>query len=184
MVRKGLEAKSDFIDFIQRKFKKLEKKGVLISELAITDTYAFKKNNGYDHPLSLLNSCLQDLGNLNKMVFLINVDNHKYKDSNEVCSTLNEIFIENTLEKIDVIFDSDFHDRFWFLNKKKAFFVGASLNAIGSKHFFVQDNYFKRKDVKVLLDLCFNKDNYDASGNLRTKWCYEKQDGNWVDMTK
>ena len=95
---------------------------------------------------------------------------------------MNQNFLENSVQNVDVIFDSDFHDRFWFINNKKAFFVGTSLNTIGNKHFFVQDTYFKSKDVKVLLDLCFNEDNYDACGIIRERWCYEKQSGLWNEV--
>lgn len=186
MFRKGIDTRDKFVEYITGRFDKAEKKGKLIKELAITDAYALKSNThkGYEHPLILLNRCIINVKELNKVTLLVNKNHLDYKTSTLACEVLNEMFVENSVQRIDVIFDLDFHDRFWFINKKKAFIVGASLNALGGKHFFVQDNYFKRKDVKVLLDLCFNADNFDAAGNLRTQWCYEKQDGNWVDMTK
>jgi len=47
----------------------------------------------------------------------------------------------------------DFHDRFWIIDDSKAFIVGASINGIGRKHFFVQDDYLTQKDTDELLSL-------------------------------
>lgn len=54
---------------------------------------------------------------------------------------------------IRVFKSDDFHDRFWIIDDSKAFMVGASINGIGRKHFFVQDDYLTQKDTDELLSL-------------------------------
>lgn len=54
---------------------------------------------------------------------------------------------------IRVFKSDDFHDRFWIIDDSKAFIVGASINGIGRKHFFVQDDYLTQKDTDELLSL-------------------------------
>ncbi len=55
--------------------------------------------------------------------------------------------------KIHVFSSKDFHDRFWIIDDSKAFIVGASMNGIGNKHFFVQDEYLTKNDCTELLNL-------------------------------
>jgi len=170
MFRKGV-SHNEFAQHMQKKFKKLEeKKGNPLKELAITDAYALKYDQRYEHPLSVLNSCLNHIEHLKKIRFVVN---RSVKDDEQIRAGFNQYFLDNSVQKIEVIFDKDFHDRFWFINKKKAFIVGTSLNTIGNKHFFVQDKYFKSKDVEVLLDLCF------PNGELREQLNFEKDEGEW-----
>ncbi len=63
-------------------------------------------------------------------------------------------------EEFDIkIFSSqDFHDRFWIVDDVKAFIVGASMNGIGKKHFFIQDDYLTKEDSKALLNLYKGKE--------------------------
>lgn len=47
--------------------------------------------------------------------------------------------------------NSDFHDRFWIVDERQAFIVGTSINGIGNKHFFIQDDFLSYNDTQTLL---------------------------------
>lgn len=66
---------------------------------------------------------------------------------------LNEHLLEkvrlSTKSKIDLVYSSDFHDRFWIANKEKGFVCGTSLNGVGRRISSIL--YLDEDDVKYIV---------------------------------
>ena len=56
----------------------------------------------------------------------------------------------STKSKIDLVYSSDFHDRFWIANKEKGFVCGTSLNGVGRRISSIL--YLDEDDVKYIVE--------------------------------
>jgi hypothetical protein len=67
--------------------------------------------------------------------------------------------LEKKCKKVIVKSSEDFHDRFWIVDEVKGFIIGTSINGIGRKHFFIQDDYLSPEDTQCILNLYNGKEN-------------------------
>lgn len=42
---------------------------------------------------------------------------------------------------------------FWIVDEAKGFVIGTSVNGMGKKHFFIQDDYLSQEDTQCVLSL-------------------------------
>lgn len=119
-------------------------------------------------------------------IFAYDINNPKKNDINP-SEILIQILkpIENNFQKLELIFDKDkksnlpeqhsqylknnlnvdvkisrsqaFHDRFWIIDDRVAFMVGASATGFGKKHFFIPNDFFNQEDTQELLKI-YRKD--------------------------
>ncbi|TKI68502.1 hypothetical protein FCU45_10850 [Sulfurimonas crateris] len=140
MFKKGT-AVEEVSEFLREKIRKAGVK----SKITIIDAYFFS-NSSYSIT-NLLKNILEPFKNTISTIEIITVES-KINNSNY------ERF-KRDFSNYDIkVFQSDdFHDRFWIIDDSQAFIVGASINGIGKKHFFVQDDYLTQKDSDELLSL-------------------------------
>lgn len=140
MFKKGT-AVEEVSEFLREKIRKAGVK----SKITIIDGYFFS-NSSYSIT-NLLKNILEPFKNTISTIEIITVES-KINNSNY------ERFKRDFSNyDIKVFKSDDFHDRFWIIDDSKAFIVGASINGIGKKHFFVQDDYLTQKDSDELLSL-------------------------------
>ena len=59
--------------------------------------------------------------------------------------------IENKLtQDIKIIWNDDFHDRFWIADRKKGFYTGTSINGLGKRITLI--NLLSKDEVKIIID--------------------------------
>lgn len=51
---------------------------------------------------------------------------------------------------VEVLFTSEFHDRFWISNRKKGFYTGTSLNGVGKRISLI--NTISEEDVRQIVE--------------------------------
>lgn len=62
--------------------------------------------------------------------------------------------IEQNLQiAVKVLRVPSFHDRFWIIDDRLAFVVGASITGFSKKHFFIQNSFLNAEDTQTLLNL-------------------------------
>ena len=102
---------------------------------------------------------------LESIKVIIPKQNYKGKEKQQK-KNIEELLKNKSLGKFTKLvadpIENKFHDRFWIINDNKAFIVGASINGMSSKHFYIQDNFLTEADTTTLLCLYQNgkeKDN-------------------------
>ena len=134
-------------EFLQQKLKY----GVGINKLTIIDPYFFKYSNS---KFAISKKILVDtLANFSNLTTLEVVTPATYTVRKKEKLEAEIISVVPNLHSIDIIHIDAFHDRFWISNDEKGFLVGTSINGIGNKHFFIQDDYLSSTDIEVLLNL-------------------------------
>ncbi len=140
MFKKGatIEEVAEFLS------EKIRKAGVK-SKITIIDAYFFS-NSSYSIT-NLLKNIIKPFENTISIIEIVTVESKINKSNYERFKR------DFSNYDIKVFKSDDFHDRFWIIDDSKAFIVGASINGIGRKHFFVQDDYLTQKDSGELLSL-------------------------------
>lgn len=130
---------------VQKFSEYLNKIGAISGNLIIIDPYIFPKK--YDNSYKDLITRILNIANFKSLKIITNQYNYNNTLYNEVKKSL----VGNSIE---VIFNNDFHDRFWIANRNKAFLVGSSLNGIGKKISSI--NYIDDDDIQELLKVLDN----------------------------
>ncbi len=129
-------------DFIVEKIKNAK----IAKKLTIIDGYFFS-NGAYSFVLETV-------------VDIVTLLNGKIKELHIVTS--NSSYNERNLERLEkklpnlsitVTKNNLFHDRFWIIDDKLAFVVGASINGFGKKHFFIQDDFLSERDTVAIMEM-------------------------------
>ncbi len=115
------------------------------SKLTIIDAYFF--SNSQYSITDLLDNILEPFKN---SISIIEIVTFEQKINQENYKSFIDKFKDF---EVKVFSSQDFHDRFWIIDDSKAFIVGASMNGIGNKHFFIQDDYLTQNDCNDLLNL-------------------------------
>lgn len=118
----------------------IEKIDGIGGELLIIDPYLFprKSDNTYPGMLAqILNKA--DCKRVTVVTDKKNLDEH-----------LLEKVRQSTKSKIDLVYSSDFHDRFWIVNEEKGFVCGTSLNGVGGRISSIL--YLDEDDVKYIVE--------------------------------
>ena len=101
----------------------VEKIGGINNDLLIIDPYLFPRN--YDTNYVTMLSQILIRSNCTRITVVTDKNNF----SSDVFKTINRAITPN----IELIYSSDFHDRYWIANKSKGFNSGTSLNGVGRK---------------------------------------------------
>lgn len=113
--------------FVQERFAKLAP----AQELIITDPYLFAGNEEYARWLAqLMASVLTEDGSVTCVVNSAISQEARSATEKELLQLMPNV-------SLNVIGSSDFHDRFWIADRDRGVIVGASLNGIGRKIFFM-----------------------------------------------
>jgi len=140
MFKQGVETK-EVSRFLREKIEKANIK----SKLTIIDAYFF--NNSKYSITNLMKEVLEPFRGEIDTIEIVTI-RHKINQNN-----YNRFRKEFDEFDIKIFASNDFHDRFWIIDDSKAFIVGASMNGIGRKHFFIQDDYLTEEDSATLLKL-------------------------------
>lgn len=119
------------------------------TELIITDPYLFtgsRKSDSEVYAASVGNMLAPALTAGLHVTAVVSRDGNNSKVRKAVEA---ELYARMNDLTISVIESSDFHDRFWIADRSRGLIVGASLNKIGSKIFFVDE--LSEVDVRDVL---------------------------------
>lgn len=119
------------------------------TELIITDPYLFtgsRKSDSEVYAASVGNMLAPALTAGLHVTAVVSRDGNNFKVRKAVEAELHARMNDLT---ISVIESSDFHDRFWIADRNRGLIVGASLNKIGGKIFFVDE--LSEGDVRDVL---------------------------------
>ena len=112
-------------------------------ELIITDPYLFKESKNKKEDDEYCNILAKIMKAKAKSIRVIT----NYRNYN------NDIHkkIENKLtQDIKIIWNDDFHDRFWIADRKKGFYTGTSINGLGKRITLI--NLLSKDEVKIIID--------------------------------
>ncbi len=122
----------------------------LRSRLTIIDGHFFSKNTQFGDTKRRISAVLEPFKERIQFLDIV-TSPHDFNENyyNTLSNHLN--FLSVTVTK-----NNDFHDRFWIVDENQAFIVGASINGIGKKHFFIQDDFLSYNNTQTLLLLYKN----------------------------
>lgn len=113
-------------------------------ELIITDPYLFKESKNkkeYDEYCNILAKII-----IKAKAKSIRVITNYRNYNNDIHKK-----IENKLtQDIKIIWNDDFHDRFWIADRKKGFYTGTSINGLGKRITLI--NLLSKDEVKIIID--------------------------------
>lgn len=127
-------------EFLRRKLTE----GCLQEKLTIIDPYFFSKGNFGDVQNIMADILLPFQDMLQTLEVVTSKRNCNKKSYIKLTTQLRPLSIE-------ILYNDNFHDRFWIIDERLAFVVGASVNGFGKRHFFIQDDYLSPKDTKTIL---------------------------------
>ena len=113
-------------------------------ELIITDPYLFKesKNKKEDDEYCNILAKIIMKSKAKSIRVITNYRNY----NNDIHKK-----IENKLtQDIKIIWNDDFHDRFWIADRKKGFYTGTSINGLGKRITLI--NLLSKDEVKIIID--------------------------------
>lgn len=140
MFEAGIEL-SKVEKFLENKLRS----GGLQKKLTIIDPYFFSTGN-FGKVQNLMNNVLTPFRSTLEILEVVTSTFYSKDCSRKLASQLKPVSIR--------IFSEDkFHDRFWIIDEKKAFVVGASVNGFGGRHFFIQDDFLSAKDTQTILGM-------------------------------
>lgn len=141
----------DICTFLSRK---IEQAG-LSKKLTIIDPYALAYNIN-DAKMSDINptdvlTCILTpfIGQFETLELIIGSQNKNFPEQHRT------VLEQNLQIEVKVLRAPSFHDRFWIVDGRLAFVVGASITGFSKKHFFIQNSYLDSDDTQALLDLYF-----------------------------
>lgn len=141
---------SEITDFLKTKLQF----GDGVNKLTIIDPYFFRYGHSkFSLSKDVMVNTLEGFPTLRTLEIVTSPDytvRKKEKLEQEI------IKVVPNLNSINIIHVDAFHDRFWIMNDEKGFVVGTSVNGMGNKHFFIQDDYLSDRDIHQLLELFRN----------------------------
>lgn len=151
MIKQG-SSLQEICSFLTDKLKQAD----LSNKLTIIDPYAFafdiNNPKNLKNPTEVLTNILKPLkGRFSTLEIVIGSQNSTNRPEQHQGN------LENILDvNIKVLRTPSFHDRFWIVDDRLAFIVGASINSFGNKHFFIQNSFLDAEDTNILLELYRN----------------------------
>ena len=113
-------------------------------ELIITDPYLFKESKNKKEDDEYCNILAKIIMKAKAKSIRVITNYRNY--NNDIHKK-----IENKLtQDIKIIWNDDFHDRFWIADRKKGFYTGTSINGLGKRITLI--NLLSKDEVKIIID--------------------------------
>lgn len=113
-------------------------------ELIITDPYLFKESKNKKEDDEYCNILAKIIMKAKAKSIRVITNYRNY--NNDIHKK-----IENKLtQEIKIIWNDDFHDRFWIADRKKGFYTGTSINGLGKRITLI--NLLSKDEVKIIID--------------------------------
>ena len=113
-------------------------------ELIITDPYLFKESKNKKEDDEYCNILAKIIMKAKAKSIRVITNYRNY--NNDIHKK-----IENKLtQDIKIIWNDDFHDRFWIADRKKGFYTGTSINGLGKRITLI--NLLAKDEVKIIID--------------------------------
>lgn len=113
-------------------------------ELIITDPYLFKESKNKKEDDEYCNILAKIIMKAKAKSIRVITNYRNY--NNDIHKK-----IENKLtQDIKIIWNDDFHDRFWISDRKKGFYTGTSINGLGKRITLI--NLLSKDEVKIIID--------------------------------
>ena len=113
-------------------------------ELTITDPYLFKESKNKKEDDEYCNILAKIIMKAKAKSIRVITNYRNY--NNDIHKK-----IENKLtQDIKIIWNDDFHDRFWIADRKKGFYTGTSINGLGKRITLI--NLLSKDEVKIIID--------------------------------
>ena len=113
-------------------------------ELIITDPYLFKESKNKKEDDKYCNILAKIIMKAKAKSIRVITNYRNY--NNDIHKK-----IENKLtQDIKIIWNDDFHDRFWIADRKKGFYTGTSINGLGKRITLI--NLLSKDEVKIIID--------------------------------
>lgn len=113
-------------------------------ELIITDPYLFKESKNKKEDDEYCNILAKIIMKAKAKSIRVITNYRNY--NNDIHKK-----IENKLtQDIKIIWNDDFHDRFWIADRKKGFYTGTSINGLGKRITII--NLLSKDEVKIIID--------------------------------
>ena len=113
-------------------------------ELIITDPYLFKESKNKKEDDEYCNILAKIIMKAEAKSIRVITNYRNY--NNDIHKK-----IENKLtQDIKIIWNDDFHDRFWIADRKKGFYTGTSINGLGKRITLI--NLLSKDEVKIIID--------------------------------
>jgi len=146
MFRAGCEL-SQITDFLKNKLRNTDR----LTKLTIIDPYFYNYSHSkFSIPKEIIVNTLKEF-TLLKTLEVVTPTTYTVSKKEKLEKEIKEAV--PSIENINVLHVDGFHDRFWIMNENKGFLVGTSLNGMGNKHFFIQDEFLSDKDIIELLSI-------------------------------
>ena len=110
-------------------------------ELIITDPYLFKESKNKKEDDEYCNILAKIIMKAKAKSIRVITNYRNYN---------NDIHKKKLTQDIKIIWNDDFHDRFWIADRKKGFYTGTSINGLGKRITLI--NLLSKDEVKIIID--------------------------------